>query len=128
MSEFIMLVGIPGSGKSTWIKINSSGIFVICPDTIRKNLSGDISSQVDNSLVWSIAKYNTVEHLKSNENVILDATNVNTTNRRNFMKGLPYCHKKAIVFEISPELAIKRIQKDLENHLDRSNAPDGVVY
>ncbi len=46
---FTMLIGIPGSGKSTWIKENSKGYEIVCPDVIRTEICGDISDQSKNN-------------------------------------------------------------------------------
>ena len=150
---FIMLVGIPGSGKSRWAKeIRSKNTVIVCPDEIRKKLTGDISNQEFNSRVWFEAKLSVMNLLESGKNVILDATNVNTMYREDFMLGLrsgfctllrshtlPDCTLIAKLFEIAPEIAYEYIQKDLKlvtkmAKLDpsiqiiRANVPEYVIY
>jgi predicted kinase len=70
--------------------------------------------------------------LKSGLKVILDATNVNTKLRRNFMQSIeeqiPILHKKAILFDISPEESIKRIKNHKDWNIKRPNVPDEIVY
>jgi hypothetical protein len=59
---FEMLVGIPGCGKSTYLrKVNSPNVLIVCPDDIRRELTGDISDQSRNGDVWVAAE----ERIKS---------------------------------------------------------------
>lgn len=125
---FTILIGIPGSGKSTWIKENSKGYEIVCPDDIRTEICGDISDQSKNNEVWKLAKERIIEFLKNGKSVILDATNVNTKLRIQFMKDLPKCNKIAILFRVSPDVAFKRITEDILEHKDRSNVPEEVIY
>lgn len=44
MVEFIMLVGLPGSGKSTYAeKLKEKGYIIHSSDAIREELTGDIN-------------------------------------------------------------------------------------
>lgn len=107
---FNMLIGIPGSGKSTWLNIQPRNSYVVCPDSIRQHLTGDISNQEQNELVWKSTEYVTHWALTNQLSVTLDATNTNTTLRRDFLSKLPQiCFKrKAIVFQIDPDEAFVR--------------------
>lgn len=111
-------MGIPGSGKSRWIK-NQSGYTVISPDDIRAELS-DISDQSVNPQAWAMAKKRTEQALKSGKDVILDATNVVSYYRKSFLEGLPEHTLKAKIFEVDPETAkkgygkiLQKVKKDL---------------
>jgi predicted kinase len=126
MNTFTMTIGIPGCGKSTWVK-SQSGV-VICPDNIRQELSNNISDQTLNENAWTIAKQKVIETLKSNKDVILDATNVSTYYRNLFIKDLPPCYLIAKIFNIKPQVAYNRIVKDIKNNVCRSNVPEEVVY
>lgn len=127
LPNFIMTVGIPGSGKSSWIKSLNKYI-IVNPDSIRKELSGDISNQDVNNQAWILAKERTVAALIAGLDVILDATNVSTRHRRIFIKGLPPCNLKAKVFDVKPMIAYGRIANDIRLGVDRSNVPEKVVY
>jgi predicted kinase len=127
-----MLIGIPGSGKSTWLKtqkLEDPACLSICPDEIRIWLTGNISDQSQNDSVWKIAQYTTNWSLENKQDVILDATNVNTSLRRLFLSKLPpnNIKRQALIFEVAPDEAIKRIRHDLKN-ISRSNVPDEVIY
>lgn len=126
-----MLVGIPGSGKDTWLRKQKAGrknFAVISIDDMRKELTSDVSNQACNSIVWSAAKTQAKTVLYMGRNVILNATNVNTAYRKDFLSGLPPCRKLARVFPVKPETAYGRIRKDLDRGIDRSRVPEETVY
>lgn len=137
-----MLIGIPGSGKSTWlatagksalienetyILLDYKPFAIICPDAIRQ-LMGDIQDQSNNAVIWQFAKDRVRSCLERKMSIILDATNVNTTLRRQFLQGLPDCQKKAKVFYVNPEQACLRIKKDIEDKKLRANVPEETIY
>lgn len=132
---FIMTVGIPGSSKSTWTKYYSSSYCsatnklwnIVCPDQIRKELTGDISNISQDAKVWKIAKERVIKTLSEGKNCILDSTMTKSKARRDFIKDLPLCYRFAKVFECDPEAAKERIKKDIENKVDRSRVPEEIV-
>lgn len=98
MSDFIMLVGLPGSGKSTYAN-KFNGYAVISSDAIRAEIS-NVNDQTINDVVFRTMFDRTVKALKNGEDVIYDATNINAKKRRNLLKELKsrvtgvsyYCH------------------------------------
>jgi len=124
--DLIFTIGIPGSGKSWWIKSQKSHV-IISPDSIRKELTGDISDQSANIQAWAIAKRKVSESLKHGKDVILDATNLISFYRKQFLENLPPHNLKAKIFEISPEIAKERIKKDVERKIERAKVPDEVI-
>jgi len=132
LPALIFTIGIPGSGKSTWIKSilqqdDSHGVVVVSPDEIRRELTGNISDQTVNYKAWVIAKRRVSEALQEGKDVILDATNVGSSNRRKFVKDLPPHSLYAKRFEVEPEESMKRVKKDLDEGIDRSRVPDDVI-
>jgi predicted kinase len=126
---FIMLVGIPGSGKSRWAsQVQSLNTQIVCPDQIRKDIGENVSDQSVNILAWEKALKETLSLLKLKKNVILDATNVNAREWEEFVSKLPPCKKVAKLFEVSPEIAYGRIVKDAERKEDRCHVPEHAVY
>ncbi len=118
------LIGIPGSGKSTFINNNKfENTLIINPDSIRKELTGNISDRTRNYEVWTIAKQRAKEALSKNINVIIDGTNTAKSRRLQFINGLPPHKLQAKRFEGNPEETFQRIKKQLENGEDRSNVP-----
>lgn len=84
----IMLVGLPGSGKSTFADNISKNIDVVIhsTDAIRKELFGDENDQQNPQLVFETA-YNRIRRdLQEGYNVIFDATNLRQKNRRMFLQ------------------------------------------
>lgn len=91
MAEFIMLVGLPGSGKSFLAnKIISylGGVDVVSSDSIRKELYGSEEIQDNPTRVFEIARDRVVNILNSDRNAILDATNLIAKKRISFIKDV----------------------------------------
>lgn len=129
-----MLIGIPGSGKSTYLRtLSNPNIVIVCPDDIRAQLTGDISDQSRNGDVWSIAEDMIIRNLRRGRYVILDATNVGTVNRTNMLRKVKYSAGRgglrtyATVFPCDPSVSKERIAKDILNGVHRSNVPPYVV-
>lgn len=99
---FVMMCGLPGSGKSTYAKEISKQLFgaIICSsDEIREELCGDKNSQENNEEVFKLLHSRIKEKLRNGENVIYDATNISSKRRRAFLnelKNIP-CTKQCIV-------------------------------
>ena len=92
MSELIMTVGLPGSGKTTWAK-QQEGYTVFSSDDIREEL-GD---QAKNDKVFKTLHNKIKDALADGANCIYDATNVASKKRRNALKEFD-CKKIAVVF------------------------------
>jgi len=129
LPEFIMIIGIPGSGKSTWIsKYNKNNKYtVVSPDDIRRELTGSISDQSQNAKVWWLTEETVKKLLEGGQSVILDATMTDSQRRKEFIKELPPSQLKAKVFYVDPEVSKERISKDIEAGKDRANVPPEVV-
>jgi predicted kinase len=116
MSELVIMVGIPGSGKSTYVQaLGQQGYEIINPDAIRVELTGDMADQSQNAKVWGFAHRRLIEGLKQGKNMVLDATNVARKGRRELINlvrtEVPGTHIKALVKDISKETAIERVKK-----------------
>jgi predicted kinase len=107
---FKMLVGIPGSGKSTYAKlhINESTKY-FSSDAIRKELWGDENCQQEHYKVFNLMHERVLEALKNGYNVIYDATNVTRKSRRGILGLLPaYVNKECVIVWASVEECLKR--------------------
>ena len=129
---FEMLIWIPGSGKSTYLKtLNNSNISIVSPDNIRKELTGNISDQSKDMDVWAEVEKRINELLSQWKYVILDATNVTTEYRIPLLNRIKDnnngINSYATLFDIDPEESKKRIKEDIENKIDRSNVPDNII-
>lgn len=86
MSKFYMLVGLPGSGKSTIAqKLNCK---VFSSDSLRKELWGNENTQGDNSQLFNELQRRIRETLKKGENCVYDATNINAKRRTSFLSSI----------------------------------------
>jgi predicted kinase len=87
MKKIIIGIGVPGSGKTTLLKsfASKNNYIYICPDEIRKELSGDESDQSRNKEVWQIAKDRVREASKKNLTCVFDATFAYKKPRREFV-------------------------------------------
>lgn len=73
MSILYVMVGLPGSGKSTIAK-GMHGIKIVSSDSIREELYGDESIQGDGKVVFSILNKRVLTELEKDNNVVIDAT------------------------------------------------------
>ena len=110
--SFIMVVGLPGSGKSTFIKdfIDEDNAHIHSSDSIRKELLGDVNDQTSNSLVFETLHNRIKEDLKNGINCCYDATNIHEKYRRAFLqeiKSIP-CRKECFIIATPVEECIKR--------------------
>lgn len=129
MSKFICAIGISGCGKTTFgniLKKENPNLVIVCPDDIRKELTGDISDQSQNKKVWNICYSKIIRNLQDGKDVYLSATNLSKD-------GLKYLFKLAekasveievVAFEDSRdwELCYSRVKKDIDSGIDRSNS------
>lgn len=111
MCNFIMLIGLPGSGKSTYAKkLEKEGYRIHSSDAIREELTGDANSQEKNAEVFEILHDRVRKDLKFGQSCVYDATNLTSKRRRAFLKTLNkiVCVKQCILFLIPPEECKKR--------------------
>lgn len=83
--KFIMLVGLPGSGKSKYSE-QQFGYEILSSDKLREELFGDVNNQENNGQVFEQMNRRAVSFLKEGKDVIFDATNISSKRRMNFLK------------------------------------------
>lgn len=87
MSYLIVMCGLPGSGKTSYIQNNltSNGETIVSMDMIRKEVFGDSRCQRDNNLIAKLAMYRVKSLLSDGEIVVFDATSITKQYRANFI-------------------------------------------
>jgi len=107
-----ILVGAPGSGKSTWGKkfVNERNIEYISSDELRAKFGKSEEDQSVTPQVFSYIHNKVEELLGSGKSVMVDATNINKKDRAGYLQSATRhgAYKIAIVFEVSREELIKR--------------------
>ena len=95
LPKFIMLIGLPGSGKSTYAEKLAAVDKVtkyISSDKIRGELYGDESIQGDPNKVFQLMQRRVKQYLSEGYDVIYDATNVTRKNRKGIIHEVKkYC-------------------------------------
>lgn len=112
--KFIMLVGIPGSGKSTYAKnlIYATNGVHLSSDGIRAELYGDEAIQGNPSEVFEIMHKRTLEALADGNNVIYDATNITRKDRASILSKIPkYVETECHIVWAPIEICIERDSK-----------------
>lgn len=110
-----MLIGIPGSGKSTYcnnvlIKKYPEAIF-IASDIVRNN-----NPTFKEDQIWPEIYRLCSEALKNNLDIIYDATNITPNVRNRFFNkliemGVPQFEKMAYYFITDPDKCVERVKK-----------------
>lgn len=117
-----ILIGLPGSGKSTWVeKFKASNIdknfTVISSDAILEEIAkekGLTYSDVYKDYVGmasSMMKENFRKSLENNRNIIWDQTNMSRKKRKGILSQLDDRYKKvAVDFSVKPNLLKERLE------------------
>lgn len=111
MAEFILVVGLPASGKSELgdrIK-EEKNVEIVSSDSIREELFGDRKNQSDNKLVFRVMQERTLEYLAQGKDVLYDATNINSRRRKNLLECIPDdVYKRCIYMSAGKQGCINR--------------------
>ena len=108
--KFIMVVGLPGAGKSSFLQSHFKDFNIYSSDLIRKELFNDINSQENNNLVFDTLHNRIREDLKNGVSCCYDATNIHKKYRKAFLetiKKIP-CQKQCYIIATPIELCLER--------------------
>lgn len=136
--EFYMLVGLPGSGKTSLVKYiveerkkyhtetqDDRTIVWISSDKIREELYGSEEIQGDPKEIFSEMRKRTEQALKEGNDVIYDACNINSKKRRGLLSSIKHfnCKKVCIVcatpYEMCKERNSQRERKVPETAIEK---------
>lgn len=133
--EFLMLVGLPGSGKSTYIKkYFNQNLRVHSSDAIRAELSGDENNQDINAKVFEVLHNRVKEDLRNGISCVYDATNINYKRRKAFLDELKsidcwkVCHVICTPYEVCLEQNQQRERKVPEEVIERMYRNFDIPY
>ena len=124
MSELTLMVGLPGSGKSTYAKSLQNDItIVLYSDAISKELWGDENEQKNKDIVFKTLYKRARNLLLSGKNVIIDATNILKLDRARSLNRFADLNikRKAIIIDTPIDECIRR------NQLRERKVPVSVI-
>ena len=118
----IVLIGIPGSGKSTLsgqiVEASSGNLLPLSLDHFRQVVNGD---ENDNSNFFKVKKAFNQSLRNAKQDVIIDNTNCKTSYRKNIcgqLKSLGYTDIVGLVVECTVEQSLRN-QKNRERKVSR---------
>ena len=122
MTKFIMMVGLPGSGKSTWAE--KQGMNVFSSDTMREEYYGDASFQGENNLIFELLHKKIIKSLKVGNDSIFDATNLNSKQRRHFLSKIADLDVEKIAIVVATPF-----EQCVENDkLRKRHVPESIIF
>lgn len=107
--RIVLLVGLPGSGKSTWVA--AQGGVSISSDELRRWLRDDPTDQTIHGLVFRLMREFVQLRLRLGAPVTyVDATNLTRKHRRPFVKIAEHsgCRCEAVFFDLPVEECLRR--------------------
>ena len=118
MTELIVTVGLPCSGKSTWAKEfkEKEGVgnyIIIESDEYRTHLFGNKQDKETNTKLFEIIHGDIYQALSVGRNVILDATNLSQKHRKTLLQKIAKLnvHKTCVLFATSYDICLERNEK-----------------
>jgi predicted kinase len=107
--RIVLLVGLPGSGKSTWAA--QQGISPLSSDHVRELLADDATDQTIHARVFGTLRYLLRQRLAVGRPVTyVDATHLTRVERKPYVEIAQWygCDLEALVFDVPVEVCIER--------------------
>lgn len=109
MCSIILLVGLPGSGKSTWAA--KQGASPLSSDAIRELLADDATDQSIHSAVFATLRYLLRQRIAIGRPVTyIDATHLTPAERRPYAQIAQWygCDLEAVYFDVPLDVCMER--------------------
>jgi predicted kinase len=123
VNKLIMMVGIPGSGKSTYAEkiAKQENAVVVSSDKMREELFGDVSEQRKNRRLFGEMYKRVSSYLSQGRNVILDSTNLSSSKRSYILRKFKPYLKVCYYIEVP-------LSKAINNNMNRErHVPEHVI-
>lgn len=132
MKEIIVLVGVAGSGKSTYIENNrTKKDLIVSSDSIRLELFETLEEgNKHNQEVFEIVRNRIFKNLKNDniDRIFFDATNLNRKRRINFYNEVKRINKDIKVKIIFFDLTLEELYERNVNREVEKQVPLDVIY
>lgn len=114
--EVILMSGLPGTGKDTWIKRNVPDLPMISLDDIRRAYK--ISPTAEQGKVANIAREHAKEYLRRHQSFVWNATNITVQMRESLVSLFETYHA---------HVRIVYLETDWQSLLERNNSREDCV-
>ncbi len=117
MPKLIMLVGLPGAGKSTFAKelATKETAVILSSDALKEELFSGSYEEKNDPIVFHELYTRAFRNITKGINVILDATNVKSETRVAALKRYSNCNCEKICYYINTPIEVCRKRNSLRN-------------
>jgi predicted kinase len=130
MNVVYFMIGIPGSGKSTFarqLQKDHDVKLYVCPDDIRERLTGSPENFTREGQVWDLVKMQLAYAARTKNAIILDATGANYKLRRQMVRWLNSLGSRVYGFYVKVSLGDAILRNARRGHLGGRYVPEHVI-
>ena len=115
--ELVLAIGLPASGKSTYIEKNYPKHIIVSDDKFVEKLAAKNQTDYNQAYIElgskriQLGKKAFQKALKSNKSIVIDNTNLTKTIRKQYLNLAPNYKKVAIVFKVSDKELQRRLKQ-----------------
>ena len=108
MPSFYMLIGVPASGKTTWVEKNKGDALVISSDNLIEAYAADHGMTYNEvfkeqiKIATAVVKTEAQKAFAADQDVIWDQTNITKKSRASKLAMVPEHYRKIAVFFATP--------------------------